>query len=133
MDASEWLEAAADYIEEHGWVRVELEHAGRVCLVGSLFKTLPGRVMFGTMASIETEEPLRFVASELGIGTDGVPRSRWWTEIVRCNEKSPRTPSKSWTRCGGRPSGHAMRTQEGSSDLAAPHLDLLLLRAAPAR
>jgi hypothetical protein len=86
MDASEWLEAAADYIEEHGWVRVELEHAGRVCLVGSLFKTLPGRPEHD-VAIIEAEEPLRFVASELGIGTDGVPRSRWWTEVVRWNEE----------------------------------------------
>jgi hypothetical protein len=60
VKTSTWLESAADYIEEHGWVRGHMAHAGRVCLLGALWST--------PHTSLDDwGEAMGFVAEELGV------------------------------------------------------------------
>jgi hypothetical protein len=57
MKVSTWLEEAANYIEENGWVRETFRADDRACLVGALMET---------GATLDHMTPLRFVAEEIG-------------------------------------------------------------------
>jgi hypothetical protein len=86
MRSSEWLEAAADFIEERGWVRDKyMARDGRVCLMSALWGVAED-LRAKTDVRLDSHRAAMFVVDELGIELEE-PSDRDQSASTRLNQR----------------------------------------------
>jgi len=86
MRSSDWLEAAADLVEEHGWVRDEyMTRDGRLCVMTALWGVAED-VRTRTGVRLDHSEAATFVVAELGIELDECSETELQKALIGWND-----------------------------------------------